>query len=118
MVNITLTPSQFTTIADLLTADIEDIANHPEFFEECGYDPKNYIDERIALCQLFNVDFWNMADLMCNHYVYARLKALYEGQPLKEFTETYEMPSQNEIEKGFARALIKGHENLKTDKTK
>jgi hypothetical protein len=108
---INLTKSQFDEIAFLLKKDAEDIASQPEFFSECGYNPNQYIDERIALCTIFNVDFWHTIDLGCNHFVYHRLKALYDGQSLEDFTNNYVKPSENELMKDFEKALFRKNEN-------
>lgn len=83
MQNITLSESQFDEIVHLLKHDIEDLARHPEYFEECGYNPKEYIDKRIELCKIFKIDFWTTADLYCDHNCYERMKALYNGPSVK-----------------------------------
>lgn len=111
--NIKLSQKQFDEISELLKDDIEDLANHPEFFEEMNYDPKDYIDKRIELCALFEIDFWNTADLYCDHFSFERMKALYNGQSLKAFNEQYESPNDAELAKGFLKALIKGKKNPK-----
>jgi hypothetical protein len=108
MKNIALAQSQYEMLSDLLKDDIQNLANCPAFFQQCGIDPKEYIDERIVLCRLFEIDFWNIVEIGCPHTVLERLKALYEGKTIKEFLESYEEPGESERLTRFFKALLKG----------
>jgi hypothetical protein len=107
MKSLELSQGQFETLSNLLKNDIEDLADSPTFFTDCGFDPKEYIDEHIALCEIFGIDFWNVADLFCNHFAYSRLKALYEGKSIQEFMETYRVPNSAENARNLLKALLK-----------
>jgi len=107
MKNLNLQQTQFEILANILKHDIADLAEDPRFLEDGSHNPQKYIDERIALCRLFEFDFWDSIDLYCNHYSLERLKALYEGKSTKSFNEDYTLPNPQEIEKGFLKAIIK-----------
>jgi hypothetical protein len=57
MKHIALDQSQYNILSYLLRDDIQRLADDPEFLQQCSIDPKEYIDDRIALCRLFEIDF-------------------------------------------------------------
>lgn len=112
MGSILLSDKQLEIIKDLLKEDIEDMANKPEFLEQDDINPKEYIDERIELCKLFDIDFWYNIDLMCSHFEFNGLKAIYNGQLFKDYVASYEIPTQAELVRDFARVLFKPKKDL------
>jgi hypothetical protein len=111
MPKFTLTEKQYEDLKDILMSENSDLANHPEFFEEttsdpeAGFDTKNYIDERIELCKALGIDFWESAAAFSQPYDIRRLKALYEGQSLKEFEEKHQRPTGIEFIKDVFNTL-------------
>jgi hypothetical protein len=108
-----LTEKQFEDLKDILTSANPELANNPEFFEECESDPelhfdtKEYIDDRIGLCNALEIDFWLTAAAFAPPYDIKRLKAKYAGQSLKEFEEKHKRPTGPE----FIKEIIKSYEN-------
>jgi hypothetical protein len=101
-----LTDGQIAILKGIIRADIVDLAQSPEFFDQMNYEPKAYIDDRIALTEQFGLDFWKEIELFCSHVEFERLKALYNGSTLRQFYETYQAPSEPALAKAFLRALI------------
>lgn len=103
MPNFTLTEKQYEDLKEIFLSDNSDLANHPEFFEEAASDPsadfdtKSYIDDRIGLCKALGIDFWESASAFSHPYDIRRLKALYQGQSIKEFEEKNKRPTGNEF---------------------
>ena len=83
-------------IRQILQKDIEEIAADISFFEQLNLDPKDFIDERIALCKKFDIDFWQHVDNFCSDYNEKRLRAIYEGVHLLDFIVNYEMPTEDD----------------------
>jgi hypothetical protein len=88
-----LTDGQIAILKGIIRADIVDLAQSPEFFDQMNYEPKAYIDDRIALTEQFGLDFWKEIEL-------------YNGSTLRQFYETYQAPSEPALAKAFLRALI------------
>ncbi len=107
MKTINLSETELELVRDIISNDITDIAENTEFFAQCDDSPKEYMDRRIALCNRFDLNFWDVIDLNCSHFVLQRLKALYDGRSEKEFIDNYEIPSENELGRQFLNALIK-----------
>ncbi|HEY5408352.1 MAG TPA: hypothetical protein VIJ92_14760 [Ginsengibacter sp.] len=99
MPDFTLTEKQFNDLKHILTVDNANLADHPEFFDELGLDHKEFIAERIALCNAFKIDFWNTVDAFSPSYNLQRLKALYNGQSIKEFEEQHKRPTPSGVAK-------------------
>lgn len=114
MEKFNLLDSQVETIKYLIKTEIGQIAQEEKYFEENHFNPTNHIDEWIALCRQFNLDFWNVLGMYGgSHYQLERMKALYIGQTLKEFSTSYREPTKNELLKYFAKPFIKEIERLK-----
>jgi len=110
---IEFSAQEFEIIKSLLENDFEDLAKSPTFFEEMKYDPKEYMDERTALGKKFDLDFWKVIDLHCSDYELQRLRALYNGQSLSKFIETYEKPSEGQIAARFLKSIIESKKQTK-----
>ena len=115
MPDFTLTEKQFADLKHILMTDNADLADHPEFFEESWLDPKEFIAERIALCNAFKIDFWNTVDLFSTPYHLQRLKALYNGQSIKEFEEQHKRPTPSEFAKEILRPFENEEESFKNN---
>jgi len=107
MGNFTFTPKQYDDLKHIFMVDNADIGEHPEYFEEANIDPKDYLDERIALCKAFKIDFWESACVLSTHYNYERLNALYIGKSMEEFDKQYKISNPN----GFAEKLFRPLKN-------
>lgn len=101
-----LTENQITIVKDIIRSDIKDLAQNAEFFDRMQYDPKKYIDDRISITEQFGLDFWQEIELFCSDVEFKRLKALYDGNTLRQFYETYETPSESQLAKSFLKSLI------------
>ena len=83
MPDFTLTEKQFNDLKHILTVDNANLADHPEFFDESGLDPKEFIPERIALCNALKIDYWDTVIAFSPSYNLQRLQALFNGQSIK-----------------------------------
>lgn len=108
MPNFTLTGKQFAELKHILTVDNAGLADHPEFFEESDLDPKKFIAERIALCNALKIDFWKTVDAFSTIYNAKRLKALYDGQSIKEFEELHNKSFPSEFTKEIFKSFKTG----------
>jgi hypothetical protein len=94
--NIPLSEEQLKELKNILACDNSDLANEPQFFDESGLNPKKFIDKRIALCNVFGLDFWDALGMFCHPYDIERLKALHKGQTIKEFEKLNKRPNEDE----------------------
>ena len=107
MPNFTLTEKHYADLKHILMSDNSDLANNPEFFEEASSDPyadfdtKKYIDDRIELCKALGIDFWESASVFSQPYDIRRLKAIYQGESLKEYEEKHQRPTGINVMKDF-----------------
>ena len=103
MRTFTLTEKQYTELKNILMVDNSDLAEHPEFLEEFAADPdtgfgaRDYFDTRIGLCRALGLDFWETAEAFTHPYDIRRLKAIYNGQSIKEFEEKHKRPTGAEF---------------------
>ncbi|KAA9038750.1 hypothetical protein FW778_14495 [Ginsengibacter hankyongi] len=115
MENFTLTPKQYDDLKHIFMVDNADIGQHPEYFEEANVSPKDYLDERIALCEAFKIDFWESAGDLSRHYDHERLKAMYIGMSIEEFDKQYKIAYPNGIAEKVFRSLANNDGEFKND---
>lgn len=106
MTTITLSDVDFKILRSLIQNDMTDLAEDGDFFEQNECNPKEYIEERIALGRQFDLDLWKVVRVYCADFASERLKAIYNGKTAREFLETYEIPSQPELTKKFLKSII------------
>jgi|GEM_PF-2196718 len=107
MKSLNFSEKNFAYLKDLLQKDAEDIATDISFFEQLSLNPKEFIDERISLCHQFNLDFWEWINDNCSDYQSKQLKALYNGENMKEFIDNYKPLNQKELERNFLQMIVR-----------
>ncbi len=114
MQNLNLSVDELQIIKKVLEKDAEDIAADISFFEasEPYSKPKEYIDVRISLCNKFDLNFWNHIQNNCPDFHFKQLKAIFEGQNMDKFIETYEIPSENEEARSFLKMINESRTRL------
>lgn len=108
MKTINFSDKQFESIRDLIDKDISDLTEDPRFLGDLELNPKEYIDEMISLAAIFNLDFWKVSNINCSSYSYEKLKALYNGISERDFIESYEQPSEEELVAKMFKGILKG----------
>ncbi len=68
----------------LIDKDIPESATDVFFFDEMKIEPKDYIDQMIAIAKMFEMDFWEVIGRNCSDFESKRLHVLYDGQPLRK----------------------------------
>jgi hypothetical protein len=69
----------------LVENDITEAASNLSFFYERKIEPRDYIDQMIAIAKMFGLNFWEIIDINCSDFESKRLHVLYEGKSLSKF---------------------------------
>jgi len=105
MKTLSFTDEQLNIIKSIIIFDIANLTNENRaFFEELEHENISiieYINQRIAIAEKFDVDFWKTVKQQGNHFTFNRLMALYSGETLESYYNNYEKPSETELVKDF-----------------
>lgn len=106
--NFRLSEAQLMDLKHVLTIANSYLGKGLEFFQERGLDLKEHIGDRIALCNIFGFDFWDMLKVLCDDYEIKSLKVLQEGKSITDPEMFYERLSSEEFIQHLQNSYLNG----------
>jgi len=76
MTAIKITDNDIEYIKSLIENDITEAALDVSFFDKMKIEPKDYIEQMIALANMFGMDFWEVIARHCSDFESRRMVLL------------------------------------------